>query len=116
MDSVFDSDAALLEYVCELAHCVLRLRGRESITRHEHDLVCAGEVCGDVVKADFAHRSLLLAAPGYRCRYASERAEQNVRHRSIHRAAQEDREYESGKTVERAGDDQHFIREHEAGR
>src|SRR6185369_15459281 len=109
MNSIFHSDPALLEHVCELAHCVLRLRGGESVTWHEYDFVCVSELCGDVVETDFAHRSLLLAAARRCCRCASERAEQNVRHRSIHRAAHQYREYKSGKTVERAGDDQHLV-------
>src|SRR5919205_32550 len=104
MNSVLNSDATLLEHVCKLAYCVLRLRRRKPVTRHEHDFVSVGELCGDVVETNFAHRSVLLAAR-CGCGCASERAEQHVRHRSIHRAAHQDREYEPGKTVERAGDD-----------
>ena len=43
----------------------------------------------NVVKADFAHRSLLLAS-GFGGSRASESAKQNVRYRTIHRAAHED--------------------------
>src|ERR1044072_3327044 len=99
MDPIFNSDATLLEHVCELAHCVLCLRGRESVARHEDDLVCVSELRGDVVETDFAHRPVLLAARGCCC-CASERAEQNVRHRSIHRATHQYREYEPGKTID----------------
>src|SRR6185295_5548716 len=108
MNSVFDGDAALLEHVCKLAHGVLCLRSCESVTRYEYDFVCVSELCRDVVESDFAHRSFLLAT-GCGCRCASKRAEQNVRHRAIHRTAHQDREYESGKPVERARDDEHFV-------
>src|SRR6185295_3297787 len=94
MDSIFDGYAALLEHVCEFAHCVLRLRGGEPVTRHEHDFVGIGELGSDVVQTDFAHRAFLLATGGGSGR-ASESAEQNVCHRTVHRAAHQDRKYET---------------------
>src|SRR5690349_11820987 len=108
MDSVFDGDAAFLEHVCKLAYYVLRLRRRESIAGHEHDFVRVSELRGDAVETDFTHRSLMVSA-GDGCRCASERTEQNIRHRAIHRATHQDRQDESGKTVERAGNDEHFV-------
>ena len=64
MNSVFDSDAALLENIRQLTHSVLRLGCGQSITRHEDDFVRIGELGGDVLETDFAHRSLLV----HRCR------------------------------------------------
>src|SRR5262249_49912092 len=81
MNSVFDCDSAFLQYVCELTHCVLRLRCSQTITRHEHNLVCISELRRDVFQSDFAHRPLLLAG-GCGCRSASESTEQDVCHRA----------------------------------
>ena len=108
MDSIFNRDSALLQHVGELTHRVLRLRSRESVTGHEYDFVCVSELGRDVVQTDFAHRSLLLVA-GSGCGCASEGTKQNIRERAIHRAAHQHRKYESGKPVECARDDQHFV-------
>src|SRR6185503_12050073 len=102
MDAVLHRDAAFLEYVGELAHRMLRLRCRQTVTGHEHDFVRVSELRRDVFETDFTHRSLLLTGGLGRCRTAK-RAKQNVRHRTIHRAAHQYRKYESGEAVERAG-------------
>ena len=68
-----------------------------------------------VVEADLTH---LTGARGAASRFAhaAERAEEHVRHRAVHRFAHQDRQDETGKSVERAGNDEHVVAERETGR
>ena len=56
-----------------------------------------------------------MISSSHSTRRTAERAKQNVRHRTVHRAAHENRKYETGEAVERAGDDQDVVRKHKAG-
>ena len=94
-------------------HGVLRLRGGQSVAGNEDDLVGVGEAHGGVVQRDLAH--LAARACGGGVVHRAEAAEQHVGDRAVHRLAHQDREDEAGEAVERAGDDEHVVAEHEAG-
>ena len=115
MNSVFHGDAAIFQNTGQFTHGVLCLGRGQAVARHKYDFVGVSQLHCDVIETYFAHHALLAFA--YRSRRrAAESAEQNVRNRTIHRAAHENRKNESGESVERARDDQHVIPQHKTRR
>src|ERR1041384_7590794 len=115
MNTVLHSNAALFEDICQFAHSMLRLRSCQAVTRNEHDFIRVSKLSRNVVHANLAHRSFMSPRTSNgRC--TSESPKQDVRHRAIHRAAHQDRKYEPGETVERAGNDQDFVIEDKSSR
>ena len=107
-------DAALGQLIVELAHLVLRLRHRHAVAGHDDDAIGVGQELGDVLRRR-ALGGLRFARRGRRLHLA-ERAEQHVRERPVHRPAHDDRQDQARRAVERAGDDEQLVLEHEAHR
>src|SRR6266404_10005103 len=110
MNAVFHRYAALLQHISQLAHGMLSLRRRKTITRHKYHLAGIGQLNRDVVDTHFAHAAVLITTWACRRGSTAESAEQNVSHRAIHRATHQDRQYETRKTIECTRDDQNVIR------
>ena len=87
MNAVLHSDAALLQCISQTFHGMLSLRGRHAIAWDEDYLVCIGKLDRNIVEIDFTHDALLTIADRSRSGSRSKRAEQDVRDRTIHRAA-----------------------------
>ncbi len=108
-----DIHTALGERVEQLAHFVLRLRHGHAVAGHDHHFVGGAENPGGFFRRGALDRALLLHARGGGLNL-SEAAEQHVGERAIHGLGHDDGQNETGRAVERAGDDQQLAVQHEA--
>ena len=109
MNAVLHRDAALFEHIRQLAHGVLRLGRRHTVTGHEYDLLRVSHLHRHVLEIDLAHHAL-LAVTGAGCAgRRAKRAKQDISDRAVHRTAHQHGKDEAGKTIERARDDQHVV-------
>ena len=116
VDGVPHLDALGLEQVRELAHVVLRLRDRETVAGHDDHALRVAEEDRRILGAHLAERAAVvrLRARGGRGR-RSERAEEDVGQRPVHRLRHEAGEDRARGADERAGDDEHLVPDREAG-
>ena len=111
-----DVHAFLLEGVGKLADLVLRLGHGHAVAGHDHDAAGHLHDLGRLVGRGRAHVAVLAAGLGHALIELPERPEEHVAERAVHRAAHDDRQDQAGGAVERAGDDQQLVVEHEAQR
>ena len=109
------STPRLVERVVELADLVLGLRDGHAVARHDHHLAGRGEDRRRLLGRRALDRPRLLAAGGLGLLLA-ERPEEHVGERPVHRLRHVDRQDEARGAVERPGDDQQLVVEHEAHR
>ena len=112
MDPEFHAHSAAFQQIRELANGVLSLRRSHSVSRNEDNLLCIGQLRGDVFQRDLAHSSSRCSCLGLHD--GSERTKEHVVHLTIHRSTHQDGKNESGKSIERSGDNQHVIAKHES--
>ena len=92
---------------------MLRLRDRHAVTGDDDHLIGGGQNRRCFLGGGAVHRPGFRAGGGCGLHLA-EGAEQDVGERPVHRLGHDDREDESGRAVERAGDDQELVVEHES--
>ena len=107
MDGEADVDALLGEHVIEFADFVLGLRDGHAVAGDDDDLIAADRI--SAASSGVALRTARSSfAPAADSLHLAEGSEHHVGEGAVHRLAHDDRENEAGRSVERAGDDQHF--------
>src|ERR1043166_1269894 len=113
MNGVFQGDAAFFQDIAKLAAGVLRLGGGHAVSGNKDHLAGIGELDSNVIEPNFAHGT---GDRGFRGDGSAKAAKQHIGDGAVHGAAHENREDESGKTVESAGDDENVVAQHKASR
>ena len=107
MDREFHVDTALGQHVVEFAHFVLSLCHRHAVAGHNDHRVGRAKNRGGFLGSGTMDRADFLRCGG-RNLHLAERSEQHVCERSVHGLRHDHRQNESGRTVERARDDEQF--------
>jgi hypothetical protein len=110
----FNVDAFLGEFVEEFADGMLRLGDGHAVAGHDHDRVGGFEKRGGFLWRNAAGGLLFAGHRGDL--HLTKRAEEDVGEGPVHRLAHDDREDEPRRAIERAGNDEQFIVEHEPHR
>ena len=113
VDGEADINSLLGEDVVQLANLMLRLRYRHAIAGDDDHFVRGGEDCGGFLGGGAVHRPSFRAA---RCcgLHLAEGSKQYVGKRAVHGLRHDDRKNESGRSIERAGDDEELVLEDES--
>ena len=110
MNGEFHLAAAGLDLLGQLADLVLGMGDRHAVAGDHDHAAGIGKLNGRIFNRDAADRfAFQRFGRAARRRAAAERAEQHVRERAVHCPAHEDREDETARAVERAGDDEHVV-------
>ncbi len=113
VDGEADIDAAFGESVIQFADFVLGLRDGHAVSGDDDDFAGGGEDSGGFFGAGAFYRASFLRASGCGGDLA-EGSEDHVGERTVHGLRHDDREDESGRAVEGAGDDEQFVVEDES--
>src|ERR1700733_3681657 len=108
MDGEADFDALFGEHVVEFANFVLCLRNGHAVAGNDDNFIRRGKDRGGFFGSGAANR-LGFCAPGGGGLHLAKGSEQDVGEGTVHRLRHDDGEDETGRSIERAGNDEQFV-------